>query len=145
MKKLVLKGTRKQTLEDAFNNLQQIKYNWKTGKQGDEKRPLKNKNYTIKELKTLNEDAKKEYNVYRKFISVTESSEKDKTRLAYNEEMQILSRQLAEGIIDETEYMNFGNKIKNEYEYRNITSVVKGLYNIKEVIKDDLDYFVRFP
>ena len=68
MKKLVLKGTRKQTLEDAFNNLQQIKYNWKTGKQGDEKRPLKNKNYTIKELKTINEDAKKEYNVYRKFI-----------------------------------------------------------------------------
>ena len=145
MKKLVLKGTRKQTLEDAFNNLQQIKYNWKTGKQGDEKRPLKNKNYTIKELKTINEDAKKEYNVYRKFILVTQSSEKDKTRLAYDEEMQILSRQLAEGIIDETEYMNFGNKIKNEYEYRNITSVVKGLYNIKEVIKEDLDYFVRFP
>ena len=59
--------------------------------------------------------------------------------------MQILSRQLAEGIIDETEYMNFGNKIKNEYEYRNITSVVKGLYNIKEVIKDDLDYFMTLP
>ena len=66
MAKLVLKGTRKQTLEDAFNNLQQIKYNWKTGKQSNEK-ALKNKNYTIKELKTLNEDAKKEYNVYRKY------------------------------------------------------------------------------
>ncbi len=90
MKKLVLKGTRKRTLEDKFNNLQQIKYNWKTGKQGDEKRPLKNKNYTIKELKTINEDAKKEYNVYRKFILVTQSSDKDKTRLAYDEEMKIL-------------------------------------------------------
>ena len=68
MKKLVLKGTRQQTLEDAYNNLQQIEHNFKTGKQGNEKRPLKNKNYTIKELKTLNEDARKEYNVYRKYI-----------------------------------------------------------------------------
>jgi hypothetical protein len=54
----VLKGTRQQTLEDAFNNLEQMKYNWKAGKQGDEKRPLKIKNYTTKELKTLSEDAK---------------------------------------------------------------------------------------
>jgi hypothetical protein len=30
--------------------------------------------------------------------------------------MQILSRQLEEGIIDEDEYINFGNKIKCEYE-----------------------------
>ena len=59
MKKLVLKGTRQQTLQDAYNNLQQIEHNFKTGQQGNEKRPLKNKNYTIKELKTINEDAKK--------------------------------------------------------------------------------------
>ena len=145
MKKLVLKGTRQQTLQDAYNNLQQIKHNFKTGQQGNEKRPLKNKNYTIKELKTLNEDAKKEYNVYRKFILIVQNSEKVKTRLAYDEEMQILSRQLADGFIDEDEYMKFGSKLKYEYEYRNITTSVKGLYNIKEVIKDDLDYFMTLP
>ena len=48
--KLVLGRPRKETLQEAFNNLQQIKYNWKTGKQSNEK-ALKNKNYTIKELK----------------------------------------------------------------------------------------------
>ena len=59
--------------------------------------------------------------------------------------MQVLSRQLADGIIDENEYMKFGDKIKYEYEYRNITSTVKGLYSIKNVIKDDLDYFMSLP
>jgi hypothetical protein len=39
MIKLVLKGTRKQTLEDAFNNLQQIQHIWKTGKPDKNKRP----------------------------------------------------------------------------------------------------------
>ena len=69
-------------------------------------------------------------------------SNKDKPRLAYDEEMQILSRQLEEGIIDETEYVKFGDPFfKYEYEYRNITSPVKGLYNIKNVIKDDLELF----
>jgi hypothetical protein len=43
MAKLVLKGTRKQTLEDAYNNLQQIKHIWKTGKPDSDKRSLKNK------------------------------------------------------------------------------------------------------
>ncbi len=38
--------------------------------------------------------------------------------------------------------MKFGNKIKYEYEYRNITSTVKGLYNIMNVIKD---YFMSLP
>ncbi len=57
MAKLVLNGTRQQTLEDTYNNLQQIKHNWKTGKQDNEKRQLKNKNYTIKELNTIKEDA----------------------------------------------------------------------------------------
>ena len=41
--------------------------------------------------------------------------------------------------------MKFGDKIKYEYEYRNITTTFKGLYNIKEVIKDDLDYFMTLP
>ena len=117
MAKLVLKGTRKQTLEDAFNNLQKIKYNWRTGKQGDEKRPLKNKNYTIKELKTLNEDAKKEYNVYRKYRLWGE---------------------------DEKESTNDDEKPKKP-QIRNITTTVKGLHNIKNVIEDDLKYFQSFP
>jgi hypothetical protein len=51
--------------------------------------------------------------------------------------MQILSCQLEEGIIDKNENMKFGSKTKYEYEYRNITSTVKGPYNIKEVIKAD--------
>ncbi len=46
--------------------------------------------------------------------------------------------------IDEDEYMMFGDKINNEYEYRNITSMVKGWYNIKEVIKADLDYLWNY-
>jgi hypothetical protein len=41
MKKLVLQG-RQQTLQDAYNNLHQIEHNFKTGKQGNEKRPSKN-------------------------------------------------------------------------------------------------------
>ena len=81
----------------------------------------------------------------QKFILIVQNSEKDKTRLAYDEEMQILSRQLADGFIDENEYMKFGDKIKYEYEYRNITSTVKGLYNIKNEVKDDLDYFMSLP
>ena len=117
MAKLVYSRTRQETLQNAYNNLQQIEHNFKTGKHGNEKRPLKNKNYTIKELKTINEDARKEYNVYRKFILIVQNSKKDKTRLAYDEEMQVLSRQLADGIIDENEYMKFGDKIKYEYEY----------------------------
>ncbi len=71
--------------------------------------------------------------------------DKAKQRLAYDEEMEILSRQLAEGIIDETQYMKFGDKLEYEYEYRNITSIIKGLYNIKEAIKNDLDYFMSLP
>jgi hypothetical protein len=35
----------------------------KTGKHGNQKRPLKNNNYTIKEFKTISEDAKKDYAV----------------------------------------------------------------------------------
>ncbi len=107
-------------------------------------RPLKTIN-TIKELNILSEDAWKEYNVYRNFILVPLRNNNEKTGLAYDEEMQILSRQLVEGIIDETQYMNFGNKFLNEYEYRNITTTVKGLYKIKEVIKDNLDYFMSLP
>ncbi len=57
MARLVLKGSRQQTFEDACNNLQQIEHNWKIGKQGNEKQPFKNKNYTIKEL-TKNQDDK---------------------------------------------------------------------------------------
>ena len=41
MAKLVLKGTRQQTLQDAYNNLQQIDHKFKTGQQGNEKRTLK--------------------------------------------------------------------------------------------------------
>ncbi len=41
--------------------------------------------------------------------------------------------------------MKFGDKLKYEYEYRNITSIIKGLYNIKEAIKNDLDYFMSLP
>jgi hypothetical protein len=41
--------------------------------------------------------------------------------------------------------MKFGSRIKYEYEYRNVTSTVKGLYNIKEVIKAYLDHFISFP
>ena len=143
--KLVLGRPRKETLQEAYNNLQQIEYNFKNDKLSDKERPFKNKNFTIKELKKIDEEAKKSYNVYRKFILIVENSEKDKTRLAYNEEMQILSRQLADGFIDEDEYMKFGNKIKYEYEYRNVTTPVKGLYNIKNEIKDDLDYFMTMP
>ncbi len=59
--------------------------------------------------------------------------------------MQILSRQLADGFIDDTDYMRYDNKPKYKYEYRNITTPVKGLYNIKNEIKDDLDYFMTLP
>ena len=115
MAQLVLKGTRQQTLEDAFNNLQHIQHNWKTGKQGNEKRPLRNKNYTIKELKTINEDAKKEYNVFRKYRLWAEN-EKENTK-------------------DD----------EKKPDIRNITTTVKGLHNIKNVIEDDLKYFQTFP
>ena len=41
MAKLVLSRTRQQTLEDAYNNLQQIEHNFKTGKHGNEKPTIK--------------------------------------------------------------------------------------------------------
>ena len=41
MAKLVLSRTRQETLQNAYNNLQQIEHNFKTGQQGNEKRPLK--------------------------------------------------------------------------------------------------------
>ena len=135
---MVLKRTRRPKIEETYNSLQQIEHNLKTGKKSNGK-------ITIKELKVIGEDAKMSYNVYRKFILIIHDSEKDKTRLAYDEEMQILSRQLADGFIDDNEYMKYADKPKYKYEYRNITSVVKGLYNIKNVIKDDIDYFITFP
>ena len=79
---MVLKRTRRPKLEETYNSLQQIDHNLKTGNKGKEK-------ITIKELKVIGEDAKMSYNVYRKFILIIHDSEKDKTRLAYDEEMQI--------------------------------------------------------
>ncbi len=58
--------------------------------------------------------------------------------------MDVLSRQLADGFVDDTEYMIYADKPKYKYEYRNITSVVKGLYNIKNVIKDDIRSRIYF-
>ncbi len=52
--KLVLGRPRKETLQEAYNNLQQIEYNFKNDKLSDKERPFKNKNYTIKELKKMN-------------------------------------------------------------------------------------------
>ncbi len=82
---MVLKRTRRPKLEETYNSLQQIEHNLKTGKKSNEK-------ITIKELKNIGEDAKMTYNVYRKFILIINDSEKDKTRLAYNEEIEVLSR-----------------------------------------------------
>ncbi len=85
------------------------------------------------------------YNVYRKLILIIHDSEKDKTQLAYDEEMQILSRQLVDSFIDDNAYMKYADKLKDKYEYRNIRTVVKGLYNIKNAIKDDMDYSFSLP
>jgi hypothetical protein len=40
--------------------------------------------------------------------------------------------------------MKFCSKIEYEYEYKNITSAVKGLYSIKNVTKEYLDHFMSF-
>ncbi len=53
----------------------------------------------------------------------------------FHQKIKLLARQLDDGIIDETEYFKYGDEIKLEYEYRNITSTAKGLHNIKNVIK----------
>ena len=45
---LVQKRTRQPKLEDAYNSLQQIEHNLKTNQTSNVKRPLQNKNYTIK-------------------------------------------------------------------------------------------------
>jgi hypothetical protein len=125
---MVLKRTRRPKLEETYNSLQQIDHNLKTGKKGKEK-------ITIKELKIIGEDSKMSYNVYRKFILIIHDSEKDKTRLAYDEEMLILSRQLADGFIDDNEYMKYADKPKYKYEYRNITSVIKDYIILRILLK----------
>ena len=61
---LVQKRTRQPKLEDAYNSLQQIEHNLKTNQTSNVKRPLQNKNYTIKEMKKLSQDSKKVFNVY---------------------------------------------------------------------------------
>ena len=68
--KLALGRPRKETLQEAYNNLQQIEYNFENNKTSDKERPFKNKNYTIKELKKIKEEAKKTYNVFRKYVLV---------------------------------------------------------------------------
>ena len=125
---MVLKRTRRPKLEETYNSLQQIEHNLKTGNKGKEK-------ITIKELKIIGEDSKMSYNVYRKFILIIHDSEKDKTRLAYDEEMQILSRQLADGFIDDNEYMKYADKPKYKYEYRNFTSVIKDYIILRMLLK----------
>ena len=74
--KLVLGRPRKETLQEAYNNLQQIEHNFKNNKTSDKERPFKNKNYTIKELKKINEEAKKTYNVFRKYVLVLRGEQK---------------------------------------------------------------------
>ena len=59
MAKLVLGRPRKETSQEAYNSLQQIEHNFKNEKVSDKKRPFKNSNYTIKELKKIKEEAKK--------------------------------------------------------------------------------------
>ena len=57
MAKLVLGRPRKETLQEAYNSLQQIEHNFKNEKVSDKKRPFKNTNYTIKELEKIKEEA----------------------------------------------------------------------------------------
>ena len=57
--KLVSGRPRKETLQDIYNNFQQIEHNFKNNKLSDKERPFKNTNYTIKELKIISEEAKK--------------------------------------------------------------------------------------
>ena len=66
MAKLVL---RKETLQEAYNSLQQIEHNFKNEKVSDKKRPFKNTNYTIKELKKKMRRLKN-HNVFRKYVLV---------------------------------------------------------------------------
>ena len=73
MAELVLGRPRKETLQEAYDSLQQIEHNFKNEKVSDIKRPFKNSNYTIKELKKIKEEAKKPYNVFRKYVLVIDS------------------------------------------------------------------------
>ena len=144
--KLVLGRPRKETLQEAYNNLQQIEHNFKNNKTSDKERPFKNKNYTIKELKKINEEAKKTYNVFRKYVLVlrgegfTAVSEAESD--AEKKALEICKDQLKRNVINQADFIEFTTE--THYEFRTLTTFVKGMYNIMNQVKEDLDYFKTY-
>ena len=142
----ILGRARLTTLQDSLQTLQQIEYNNKHDKTSDKVRPFQNKNYTIKEMKTLNNEAKQEYNVFCKYVLITLEGTNDTN--AKDQAINILDNQLNRGIITLEEYNTFADeqmKVKKKYEYRNITHQIKGLYNIMHKVEEDLKYFINQP
>jgi len=101
--KLVLGRPRKETLQEAYNNLQQIEHNFKNNK----------------------------------------TSDKDKSQTGAQEKaLEICDDQLKSNVINKEDYVNFTTE--THYEFRTLTTFVKGMYNIMNQVKEDLDYFKTY-
>ena len=51
-------------------------------------------------------------------------------------------RQLKRNVINQADFEEFTTE--NKYEFRTLTSIVKGMYNIMNKVKDDLEYFQQY-
>ena len=124
MAKLVLGRPRKETLQEAYNNFQQIEHNFKTNKGSDKARPFKNTNYTIKELKKINEEAKKSFNVFRKYVLVIDLlPDKKANQEAQGKSLEICIDQLQRNVINDEDFDKF-TSVKNRYEFRTLTTPI---------------------
>ena len=98
------------------------------------------KNYTIKELKKINEEAKKPYNIFCKYVLVIQVDNKSLTQEGAQENaLEICIDQLSRKVITDEDFDRFATR--NSYEFRTLTSIVKGMYNIMNQVKEDLEFF----
>ena len=113
------------------------------------KRPFKNTKCTIKEIKKINEEAKKPYrlknhNVFRKYVLVIDSlPDKKAKQEAQGKSLEICIDQLQRNVINDEDFDKF-TSVKNRYEFRTLTTLIKGMYNIMNKVKDDLEYFKEY-
>ena len=57
--------------------------------------------------------------------------------------VEIAGQQLDQKVITDSEYMVFCDKGKS-FQYRNITTNIKGMYNIMNAVKEDLECFEKY-
>ena len=104
------------TVTEALHTLQQIEHHSSNG--------VRSKKYTMKEFKVMKQESNKTFNVYRKYRIWQE-----KSKNGFVKQQNITEEEL-ETLCEVTE--------------RNITTRIKGLYNIMTQVKADIEYFYTY-